>query len=89
MLRAERQFVLVDLVWAVVHDSRWHTAEEIARRVHSPIERVLFVLTFLEEYGFARSSSFPVRKFRVNPGTPSPSAVVHGLRFLLNEQIWD
>jgi hypothetical protein len=83
VLRANREFGLVDMVWVAVRDARWHTAEEIASSIQSPIERVALVLSFLERYGFARSSAADERRFRVDPGTPSPRTTARSLRFLL------
>lgn len=89
MLRANRQFGLVDLVWVAARDARWHTAEEIARRIQSPVEKVASVLSFLEKYGFARSSATPETRFRVDPGTPSPRLTALSLRSLLRGRSWN
>jgi hypothetical protein len=83
MLRLNHRPGFVDMVWVAAHDTRWHTAEEIAGLVQSPIESVLSVLVFLERFGFARSSAGRVVRFRMDPQTPSPKTIARSLRLLL------
>jgi len=87
MLRAGRQFALVDAIWAAACDARWHTLEEMAKRVHSPDEEIALAVNFLERYGFARSSLTDKGRFRINPGAPSPMETAHSLRSLLRGRI--
>jgi hypothetical protein len=78
-----KELELVDLVWAEVCDAEWHSLKEIAKRVRSSYGRVELVVDFLEKYGFIQSHFVDGRRFRINPGAPSPMEVADGLRSLL------
>lgn len=83
MVAANLQFKLIDVIWAEANDARWHTLEDIAKRVHSSNEKVALALDFLQKYGFVRSFTTDERRFRISLGTPSPMETAHGLRSLL------
>ena len=74
---------LVDLVWTEACDGRWHSLEEVAKRARTSCRKVGLVVDFLEKYGFVRSCVRDGRRFRIDPGAPSPMEVAGGLRSLL------
>jgi len=84
MVPIGQQIELVDAIWATASDARWHTLEEVAKRLRSSYGRVALAVNVLEKYGFAEVSGTSERRFRINPGTISPMETVYSLRSLLH-----
>jgi hypothetical protein len=75
--------IYVDAVWAVACDGRWHTAQDIATRVHSSPARVVEVLEFLVKYGFALTDVQGRSRVFMNLDGPSPSEAALALSSVL------
>ena len=73
---------VVDAVWLVGRDGRWHTQSDFAKRAGFRDDDVAGVLDFLVKYGFAQSSSPAERKFKRIMNGPSPMKAAEILRAL-------
>jgi hypothetical protein len=89
LVRSFRSVSIVELVWAYARDSRWHTVEEVAKRVHSTDDQVRSAVSFLEKYGFANNQTDDKWLFRITLDTPSPMETALTLRNLWPRETWN
>jgi hypothetical protein len=83
MPKRRRELHLVERVWAEACDLKWHSLQEIARRVRSSYGKVAMVVDFLEKYGFIQSHFEDGRWMRISPEAPSPMELADELQSLL------
>ena len=79
----------MELVWASARDAKWHTVEEIAKRVQSTNDQVRSAVNFLEKYGFAYNQFDDRRLFRIALDAPSPKETEVTLRGLWLRKMWN
>jgi len=71
---------IVQRVWLVGRDRRWHSPEELAEQLPLDTGTVEAVLDFLVKYGFAESNGRTAKRVRINPFAPCPSELARFLR---------
>jgi len=64
---------VIDRVWLVAADGRWHTRRGLAQQTQLDGEEIMAALRFLLKYGFAESSTAVEGRFRTITDGPSPS----------------
>jgi hypothetical protein len=64
---------VVDRVWMVAADGRWHSRRGLAQQTQLDGEDIMAALRFLVKYGFAEPSTAGERRFRMITDGPSPS----------------
>ena len=69
---------LIDAIWSVAHDGRWHTPDDLARGLPFGVDRISEALDFLWRFGFAELSA--TRGFRMSSTGPSPREVAGIIR---------
>ena len=81
MLKLSRLATVVDELWFLTRDGRWHTRRDLASESSFEPEAVNAALGFLVKYGFAQSSGGAEMTIR-SIGGPSPSEVARMLSVL-------
>jgi hypothetical protein len=81
MLKMSRLATVVDELWLLTRDGRWHTKRDLTRKSSFKPEAVNAALGFLVKYGFAQSSGQAEMMIRVTGG-PSPNDVASVLSHL-------
>ena len=69
VLRAD----VIDRVWMVAADGRWHSRRGLAQQTQLEGEEIMAALRFLVKYGFAESSTAKEERFRMITNGPSPA----------------
>jgi hypothetical protein len=69
VLRAD----MIDRVWMVAADGRWHSRRGLAQQTQLDGEEIMAALRFLVKYGFAESSTAKEGRYRIITGGPSPA----------------
>ena len=64
---------VIDRVWMVAADGRWHSRRGLAQKTQLDREEVMAALRFLVKHGFAESSTAKEGKFRMITDGPSPA----------------
>jgi hypothetical protein len=64
---------MIDRVWTVAADGRWHSLRGLARQTQLDGEKIMAALRFLVKHGFAESSTAKEGKFRMITDGPSPA----------------
>ena len=82
MLTQSPQPSVVDELWSLTRDGRWHSRRALTRRSSFKTEAVNAGLVFLVKYGFAQASGQGEMRIRVIGGTASPSEVAKMLSAL-------
>jgi hypothetical protein len=72
---------VVDELWFLTSDGRWHTRAGIVRKSSFEPDAVNAALSFLVKYGFARLSRGAGTKIRALR-TPSPSSLARLISYL-------
>jgi hypothetical protein len=86
VLRLSRLASVVDELWLLTRDGRWHTKRDLARKSSFKPEAVNAALGFLVKYGFAHSSGGAEMMIRVTGG-PSPNEVASVLSVLTSANL--
>jgi hypothetical protein len=73
---------VIDELWSLAQDNRWHGQRALARMSDFNAEVVWAALGFLVKYGFAQVSGDGKRRIRITAG-PSPRQVASILRGLV------
>jgi len=81
VLNISRLATVVDELWFLARDGRWHTRRDLASESSFEPEAVNAALGFLVKYGFAQASAGAEMTIRV-PGSPSPNEVASMLSVL-------
>jgi hypothetical protein len=81
VLKLSRLASVVDELWLLTRDGRWHTKRDLARKSSFKPEAVNAAVAFLVKYGFAHSSMGPEMSIRA-AGGPSPNDVAKVLSVL-------
>ena len=81
MFEVSRLATVVDELWFLTRDGRWHTRQDLTRKSSFDPEAVNAALGFLVKYGFAQSSEGAEMMIRVTGG-PSPNDVASVLSVL-------
>lgn len=81
VLELARLATVVDELWFLTRDGRWHTERDLTRESSFKPEAVNAGLGFLVKYGFAQSSEGAEMMIRVTGG-PSPNDVASVLSVL-------
>ena len=84
MLELSRLGSVVDELWVLTRDGRWHSRSDLARRSSFESEAVDAALGFLVKYGFAQSLGGEDMRIR-STGGPSPKEVARALSVLAYE----
>jgi len=64
---------MIDRVWMIAADGRWHSRRGLAHQTQLDGEEIMAALRFLVKYGFAESSTAKEERYRIIPGGPSPA----------------
>lgn len=83
VLKLARLATVVDELWFLTRDGRWHTRRDLAGESSFEPEAVNAALRFLVKYGFAESSGGAEMMIKVTGG-PSPNEVASVLSVLLS-----
>jgi hypothetical protein len=78
---------VIDRVWLVAADGRWHSRRGLAQQTQLDGEEIMAALRFLVKHGFAESSTAKEGKFRTIMGGPSPAEAAKILWALENSPI--
>jgi hypothetical protein len=78
MLELSRLASVVDELWILTKDGRWHSRSCLAKKSSFEAEAVNAALGFLVKYGFAQSSGGADMRIRLTGG-PSPNEVARAL----------
>jgi hypothetical protein len=81
IVRLSRFATVVDELWSLTGDGRWHSTRTLVRESSFGPEAVNAALDFLVKYGFVQSSGDVEMRVRL-AGGPSPSEVVRVLSAL-------
>lgn len=81
MVRLSRFIAVVDELWSLTGDGRWHSARTLVQRSSFKPEVVNAALGFLVKYGFVHSSGDTEMRVRM-VGGPSPGEVARVLSAL-------
>jgi hypothetical protein len=81
MLELPRLASVVDELWDLTRDGRWHSRSALARRSSFEPDAVNAAVGFLVKYGFAQSSGGTETRIRLTGG-PSPGEVARALSVL-------
>ncbi len=76
---------VVEQVWSLASDARWHSPEELAWRLYLRPWQVKVVLDFLAKYGFLEWKAGFVRKNRISAVVPSPGELRRILAFVARQ----
>ena len=71
---------VIDRVWLVASDGRWHSRRDLVQQTRFDGEEIKAALRFLVKYGFAESSIAGQEKFRMITDGPSPMEAANLLR---------
>jgi len=71
---------VIDRVWLVAVDGRWHYRRGLAQQTQLDGEEIMAALRFLLKYGFAESSTAVEGRFRTITDGPSPSETANILQ---------
>jgi hypothetical protein len=80
-LKLSRLATVLDELWFLARDGRWHTRQDLASESSFEPEAVNAALGFLVKYGFAQSLGGAEMMIRVTGG-PSPNEVASVLSVL-------
>ena len=73
---------VIDRVWLVAADGRWHARRGLAQQTQLDGEEIMAALRFLVKYGFAESSTAKEGSFKMITDGPSPAEAAKILRAL-------
>lgn len=73
---------LVDMVWSLAGDGRWHTRNDLEKHVPFSPKELSAVVDFLVKYGFAQLSVKRVKRFKMVVDCPSPMEAANILESL-------
>jgi hypothetical protein len=79
MLKISARGPVIDELWSLARDGRWHSKRSLAKESSFRPEIVRSALSFLVKYGFAQLSGDGNGKIRISNG-PSPAEVASLLR---------
>lgn len=66
---------MLEMVWAIVKDGRWHSRRSISERIPARRADVDAALDFMAKYGFTDSFAGREEKYKSVADVPSPEEV--------------
>jgi hypothetical protein len=84
MVKTLHEANLLEMVWAIIRDGRWHSRRSISKRIPARKGDVGAALDFMAKYGFTDSSAGREEKYKLVADGPSPDEVAWLLCSLLS-----